>query len=398
MKRNLRLALLIGYGAIAAGITVAAFIFPTFRGQAYAPLRELLTPRATPITLSVYYSTEKEAWLEHVLPEFHKENIQVNGHPIEVTLTSFGSREMYLAVLDGETPDIISPASSLQTAILEDLSKSKLGSPLVFANDPESCQSVVETPLVLVAWAERAEVLWGSNPGAHLWRQLHDALIDPRGWEAFSHPEWGYVKFGQTNPLTSNSGFMTILLMTYDYFNKLNGLESQDILSNQEYQKWFLEFQGTISKFGNSTGTYMKEIIAYGPSMYDVVTVYEATAIENIEAAAGHYGELRIYYPPTTIMSDHPFCILNGDWVTTEKREAARLFINFLLGAKAQKSALMDHGFRPVDRTIPIDQPGSPFQTYQSNGIRADLPPEIDLPPGHVLDTLLTFWSRNIQK
>jgi ABC-type sulfate transport system substrate-binding protein len=375
----------------------ASFIFPRFRSLAYAPLREAIIPEAKPVTISVYYSTEKEAWLENTIIDFKKAGLYVDGKPIEVDLTPYGSREMYLAVLDGAKPDVISPASSLQTAILEDLSKAKFGKSMVYANDPNSCQPVVKTPLVLTAWADRAEQLWGSNPGSEVWDRLHDALTNPQGWEAYNSPEWGYVKFGQTNPLTSNSGFMAILLMTYDYFNKVSDLEAEDILSDQAYQKWFLELQGTISHFGNSTGTYMKEIIAYGPSMYDVVAVYEATAIENIETAVGHYGKLRIYYPPSTIMSDHPFCILNGDWVTEEKTEAAQIFIEYLRQPKAQKAALMNHGFRPVDKTITIDQPGSPFLEYQVNGIRTNIPPEIELPSGNVLDTLLTFWSRNIQ-
>jgi ABC-type Fe3+ transport system substrate-binding protein len=305
---------------------------------------------------------------------------------------------MYLSVLDGEQPDIISPASSLQIAILEDLSKSKFGQPLVTTKDVDNCKSVVQTPLVLVAWAERAQALWGKDPNTQTWKTIHDALIDPRGWDAFNHPEWGYVKFGQTNPLTSNSGFMTILLMTYDYFQKTRGLETQDILSNEGYQQWFLEFQGTISQFGNSTGSYMKEIIAYGPSMYDIVSVYEATVIEHIDSAAGHYGELKVYYPPATIMSDHPFCILKGEWVTKDKEAAAKLFIDYLHDKPAQEAALIEHGFRPIDETISIDETGSPFLLYMPNGLLVDIPPEVELPPGDVLDTLLNFWNRNIQK
>jgi ABC-type sulfate transport system substrate-binding protein len=347
--------------------------------------------------LSVYYSTEKEEWLENVLDDFKISGLQANGRPIELEMEPMGSREMYLSVLDGEQPDIISPASSLQIALLEDLSKSKLGQPLVNRKNVENCKSVVQTPLVLVGWAERTQVLWGDYTNNKTWMKLHDALNDPRGWDSFNHPEWGYVKFGQTNPLTSNSGFMTILLMTYDYFQKTDDLETQDILSNERFQQWFLEIQGTISKFGNSTGTYMKEIIAYGPSMYDIVSVYEATVIEHINSAVGHYGELMVYYPPATIMSDHPFCILNGEWVTQDKEEAAKILIEYLLDEPAQEAALMEHGFRPVDKSIDINITGSPFLMYKTNGLRVHIPPEVELPPGNVLDTLLNFWSRNIQ-
>src|SRR5262249_22084231 len=146
-------------------------------------------------------------------------------------LKKMGSREIYLAVLDGtEKPVVISPASSLQTSILQDLSSSRFGSPVVNASDPSSCRSVVKTPLVLVAWKDRAEALWGNDPGPDLWQTLDEALTNPQGWGAYGHSDWGYVKFGHTNPLQSNSGFQTILLLTYDFHHKTSGLTSSDIL------------------------------------------------------------------------------------------------------------------------------------------------------------------------
>jgi len=190
---------------------------------------------------------------------------------------------------------------------------SKFGAPVVNPADREVCRPVLRTPLVLVAWNERATALWGGDPDSELWQQLYDALTQPNGWGAYGHPEWGYVKFSHTNPLKSNSGFQTILLLTYNYFDKTSGLTGADILSDAEYQRWFTEFEGSISSSGDSTGTYMEEIIAYGPSLHDVVAVYEATAVEHAENAVGRYGELQIYYPPATHMSDHPFCVLQAE-------------------------------------------------------------------------------------
>jgi ABC-type Fe3+ transport system substrate-binding protein len=255
---------------------------------------------------------------------------------------------------------------------------------------------VVRTPLVLVTWAERADVLWGRDPGPNLWEDLQEAAVEPSGWGAYGRPEWGFIKFGHTNPLTSNSGFMTITLMTYDFFGISSGLTTDDILSDEGYQQWFLDFENTVIDFGDSTGTYMRDIVAYGPSVYDAVAVYEATAIEQLENAAGRYGELAIYYPPQTIMSDHPFCILDAEWVTDEKRQAATLLIDYLTSPEAQQTAVMEHGFRPVDTSIPLDQSGSPFLREADNGVQIELPSEIELPPGRVLDTLLNFWNRNI--
>ena len=387
------------YVIMTVGVLIAAMVSPAVRSVAYAPLRDLVVPPPKPIVVDVLYSTEKAAWITEAVTQFEQARHTVDGHPIELELKKMGSREMYLSILDGvEQPDVMSPASSLQVSLLQDLSASKFGQPLVDKNDPNICRPMLLTPVVLVAWKERADALWGDDPNGQMWLRLHDALVEPNGWEAYGHPEWGYIKFSHTNPLKSNSGFQTILLMTYNYFGKTSGLTSADILSDRDYQEWFIEFESTISEFGDSTGTYMEKIISYGPSLYDMVAVYEATAIEHAENAVGRYGELQVYYPPSTHLSDHPFCVLDGDWVTPEETRASQLFIEFLESKEMQALALLEHGFRPIDDTIPLDQPGSPLLTYADNGIHLEIPEAVEVPEGNVLNTLLEFWGRNIQR
>jgi len=389
------------FALAAVGVFTASLIFPAIREIAYAPVRELIIPPPAPIVVSLLYSTEKEAWLNEVIVGFEKSNPTINGHPVKIELEKMGSWEINAAVLNGSyQPDIVSPASSLQIAALVDASSAQFGKPLVNPADTATCRSVLKTPLVLVAWKERADVLWGQQPGPLLWRDLHDALNDPQGWAAYNHPEWGYVKFGHTDPLKSNSGFMTILQMTYGYYGKTSNLSASDILSNSEYQKWFLETESSIGQFENSTGPLMQKMVAYGPSTFDMVTVYEATALEQAENAVGRYGELRVYYPPATLWSDHPFCMLNADWVTPQKTEAARSFIDYLTGKDAQEIALMKYGFRPVDASIKLEQAGSPFDRYAANGFLADLSGirEMEVPAGNVLNTLRDFWSRNVNR
>jgi ABC-type sulfate transport system substrate-binding protein len=141
-------------------------------------------------------------------------------------------------------------------------------------------------------------------------------------------------------------------------------------------------------------------MVAYGPSTYDLVAVYEATAIEQAANAVGRYGALRVYYPPATIWSDHPFCVLQADWVTPEKAQATQAFISYLASKPAQEVALMKYGFRPTEASVALDQPGSPLQQYAPNGFITDLSalPTVETPPGSVLNTLLEFWSRNVQR
>lgn len=389
------------YALAAVGVLVAALLLPSFRPIAYAPLRELILPPPEPVVVSVLYSTEKEAWLNEIITDFESTNPTIDGRPVQIELEKMGSWEVNAAVLDGtRQPVIVSPASSLQIAAMVDSSTVKFGNPIVNPADQTACRPVVTTPLVLVAWKERADVLWGNQPGKSLWKDLHNALTDPQGWAALNHPEWGYVKFGHTDPLKSNSGFMTTLLMTYGYYGKTSNLSASDILSNTEYQQWFLETESSIGTFEYSTGPLMEKMVVYGPSTFDIVAVYEATAIEQAENAVGRYGELRVYYPPALLWSDHPFCILNTDWVTPQQTEAAKLFMDYLTSEPAQKLALLKYGFRPVDTSIPLEQTGSPFDRYAANGFRADLSnlPDVEIPAGNVLNTLRDFWSRNVSR
>ena len=382
-------------------VFIASLALPKFRQIAYAPLREVIIPPPAPIILPVLYSTEKEAWLTEAVQAFEKEDVRINGRPVKVELEKMGSREIYLAILDGERqPGIISPASSLQINILQELSKARFGRSIVNPADQNNCRSVVTTPLVLVAWRERAELLWGNSPGQNLWMDFQSALLNPDGWGAFGHPEWGYLKFGHTDPLRSNSGFMTILLMAYSYHNRISGLSTLDIVSDENFRSLFSALERTIPEFEYSTGPLMEKMVAYGPSVYDIVAVYEATAIEQAENARGRYGDLWIYYPPATIWSDHPFCILDAEWVADEQRLAGQSFIDFLLSKPMQESAMLKYGFRPLNPAVPLDQPGSPFSLYATNGLQGDLSglPIVDVPPGDVLNALLEFWSRYGQR
>lgn len=393
--------LLILFGMAAIGTFVAALFVPSFRAVAYAPIRELLLPPPAPIIVTILYSTEKEAWLGEVTERFEASGANINGHPVQIELEKMGSWEINTALLDGtRQPVLISPASFLQIAALQDASTAQFGKSLVNPADAAACRPVVRTPLVLVAWKERADVLWGQQPGTALWPTIHEALTNPQGWAAFNRPDWGYVKFGHTDPLKSNSGFMTILLMTYGYHNKTSGLTPADILTDSQFQQWFLETEASIGQFEYSTGPLMQKMVAYGPSTFDFVAVYEATAIEQAENAVGRYGELRAYYPSPLLWSDHPFCILQAQWVEPDHAQAAQLFINYLTQPEAQELALLKYGFRPVDATIALEQPGSPFDRYAANGFKADLTalPEVEIPTGNVLNTLRDFWSRNVNR
>ena len=100
---RLKRFLFIIYAIVAAGVFIGAVVSPQFRARtnASAPLRDALLPPPEPIVVSVLYSTEKDAWLKDVIATYQSGHPTLNGHPIQIALKQMGSREIYLAVLDG---------------------------------------------------------------------------------------------------------------------------------------------------------------------------------------------------------------------------------------------------------------------------------------------------------
>ena len=53
-------------------------------------------------------------------------------------------------------------------------------------------------------------------------------------------------------------------------------------------------------------------------------------------------------------MNDHPFAILQGDWVSEDQKNAAKEFLTFLLSEEIQEKA-MATGFRPANPNVDLD-------------------------------------------
>jgi ABC-type sulfate transport system substrate-binding protein len=370
------------------------FVGPLTEGAApLAGFRDQVIGR-DPVVISIAYGTEKEAWLEAAIDRFNAEEQRVNGRPIEIQAQGIGSREMVTEIIDGDlTPTVVSPASSIQMELLRSEWQTRNNQEILHTGD-DAPRPLVITPLVIVAWAERAEALNLDNPN-QLWDNLHDALASEEGWAQFGESDWGLVKYGQTNPETSNSGIQALVLMTYAYHDKTSDLSQQDIL-DADFQEWLDEIQESVYQgdFPDSTGTLMEDVVLRGPSTYDFVVVYENLAIDNIETAANRWGEISVYYPPANILSDHPYAILNAEWVTPDQREAAALFREFLLSEELQRLALVEYGFRPANTSVPFDVSGSPFEQFQDYGIQADIAQSVEVPPADVLNELIDLWRR----
>jgi hypothetical protein len=408
-----KLARTIGLGFLAIcllAVPLKLFV-PVPGALGYAPVDLGLAPPVAPVEVVIWYGTEKQSWLEEAARRFEAGAPTVGGRPIVVRLVGLGSREIAERVGRQEwggdpRPTVVSPASSLWTAALAEQWAAANGGGILAAD----VRPLALTPLVAVAWEERAGLLWAEGT-AGFWEDLHAGIVGA-GWAAVATergfgPEsaegrraaqWGFVKFGHSSPLTSNSGVQTLLLLAYAFHNKSAGLTTADI-ADPAFQAWLEAIESSTLEFGDSTGSFMTDLVRFGPSKYDVVMVYENLAIERIEAAERQWGQpLRVYYPPATSFSDHPYAILDAPLTTAAEREAAARFRDFLLARSAQELALQ-YGFRPVspDVSITAAGAGSPFERYAGYGVQADIAQQVEAPSAAVLAALLDLWSLRIQ-
>ncbi|MDQ2997201.1 MAG: substrate-binding domain-containing protein [Chloroflexota bacterium] len=389
----LRLSRIIASGYIIIcliALALSALIGPL----GYAPFPLVRAPARPPITVTIWYSTEKREWLEAAKQQFEATNPTSNGRPIQVVLKGLGSPEIAQRVASqdwrGETPPTaVSPAS--------DLWLSMFNVPVAAAGN-EAQQPLVLSPLVVVGWEDRAKVLWPNGP-KDFWPDLHNAFVNAGGWKALGGNEsWGPVKFGHTSPLTSNSGAQALILLAYAFHNKSSGLTSAEA-GDPAFAQWLAEIENSVSSFGDSTGTFMNDIATKGPSQYDFGVVYENLALQSMDAARQRQGQpLRIFYPPATLFSDHPFAVVDGAWAKPEERAAAIVFRDFLRSNTIQRLALQ-YGFRPADPNVAItsDDSSNPFKKYAANGVQVNIAQQAEVPSAEVMNSLLELWKNRIK-
>jgi ABC-type Fe3+ transport system substrate-binding protein len=347
-----------------------------------------------PVELPFEYSTEKRDWLEAAIAEFER---QTPG--IKVKLVGKGSLDSVNDILDGKSrPVLWSPADSSLANLLASDWQTKYGSPLFPTAGDAAPQPLLLTPLVLAVWEDRAKVLRDAAGGSLTWKAIHKAVTAKGGWPAVGgKPGWGFVKLGHTDPTRSNSGLQALVLMALEHF------EAQAVTVEHAldpgFQRFVQEIESGVTRLEASTGTFMTDMLRFGPSKYDIALVYESLAISQLENAQRRWDNLRICYPPSTIWSDHPVAILDAPWVSPAQRAAAEQVVAFLRSKPVQATALR-FGFRPADPAVPIKTADgqNPFTKMARYGLTFDLPPAVQPAEGPVVRNLLMMWSRVVKR
>ena len=362
-----------GYLLLLVGILIGFLLFTVISAVFSLEALKSLIPGEKKPTLRVLYTSEKQSWMEEVVPIFVEKFKEEHGYEIRVELTVAGSHETVNLILHGSVKPVVwSPASSIWIPYINYKWK-KLG----YGYDlVEEWKPVLVTPTEIVTWRSFLEKYKITG-----FLSLYE--LAKEGVE---------FKYGHPDPMLSNGGVTAVLLEIAEAAHKPVDKLTVEDLKDPRVQEIVKTIESKAVYYGKSTGFFGRWAVENGPSAITVFSVYENVVIDNsVKALKKWNDQLVAVYPSFgTILNDHPFAILNAPWVTEEDKAIAEEFIQFLLSKEAQEKAVK-HGFRPVRNDVKLD----PEVFSPENGVSYALNITFHNPPkGEILDGLFTVWVK----
>jgi Ca-activated chloride channel family protein len=338
------------------------------------------------VKLTFTYGSEKEEWIKAVTAEFNAADHRLaDGRTIAVEAIPMGSGDCIDELLsESRKADITSPASAAFIQLGNAESRAKSGKDLV-----GSTENLVLSPVVIAMWKPMAEAI-GYGKKAVGWGDILTLARDNRGWAAYGHPEWGPFRFGHTSPESSNSGLISIFAEAYAATGKKGGLTVADVTAPKTAQ-FVAGIEQSVVHYGSSTGFFGRKMFTNGPEYLSAAVMYENMVIESYGSQYSlPFPIVAIYPKEGTFWSDHPVGVVQRPWVTPEKKEAAKIYIDYLL-AKPQQEKAIPYGFRPGAVDVPLAAP-----IDSAHGVDPKEPlTTLEVPQVDVMHAILTLWHAN---
>ena len=328
------------------------------------------------------YGSEKEKWIGDVTRDFNQHHIKTQrGKTIFVRALPMGSGETIDNILSGRLQaHLASPASAAFIKLGNAESRSKTGKDLIASTD-----NLVLSPVVIAMWKPMAEAIgWGKKPVG--WADILALSRNEKGWQSYGYPQWGKFKFGHTHPEYSNSGLISLFAETYAASGKTAGLTLAD-LDKPQFKQFFGGVEQSVVHYGSSTGFFGRKMFANGPEYLSAAVLYESMVVESYSQENLAFPIVAIYPKEGTFWSDHPVGVVERDWVTPEHREAAKIYIQYLL-ARPQQLKAIQYGFRPALVDLPLAAP-----LDAAHGMNPKEPKTtLQVPSADIINGILQVW------
>src|SRR5271170_1249188 len=374
---------------VASFLPLLLFGFVSCKRQSPSQTAAEAPPAADEIRLLFSYGSEKQKWIEDVTSAFNQSGAKTKGGKrITVKAIPKGSGECVDDLISGrEHDDLISPASNVFIKLGNAKARASTGQDLI-----GSTQNLLLSPVVIAMWKPMAEALgWGKKPIG--WADILALARSQKGWSAYGFPQWGSFKFGHTHPAYSNSGILSLIAENYAATGKVRGLTLADVQSPKT-RDFVNGIETSMVHYGSSTGFFGRRLFDSGPEYLSAAVLYESMVVESYSnTKTMPFPVVAIYPKEGTFWSDHPVGIAERDWVTPERREAAQIYINYLLAAPQQQKAL-SYGFRPGSTEVPV---GAPIDA--AHGVDPKQPvTTLEVPSPDVVNAILNQWNTEEKK
>jgi len=356
----------------------------------------------------VYDSTE-QAWIDTVVKDFNSQRKTACDGSITVQATPMDLGQSMQRILDGKLqPDIWNPGGSAWLSLLNTQWHSKNGKDLV---NITNTSSLISSPVVIAMWASEAKAMGWPVADSISWSDIANLISDPKGWGSYKHPSWGKFKFGNTSLDYSNAGLEAVVGMTYaatcnenateaatatattsntSSTCKKTGLTVDDVNSNG-VKHFISNIERSAIYYDSTTTSLADQMFRRGPTYLNAVAVEESLVIQaNDKTKYPNLPEpvVAIYPKDGAVVSDYPFAILHGNWLSPSKNAASLVFRDFLLTKSEQAKAVQD-GFRPNS------QVGLGATTDPDHGIDPELPgTAFPIPDLNVVQAIQTNWAQ----
>lgn len=372
-KRRLRVFPKQGYIMLLIGILLGFMVFLAVSSLTSTGISGGVGQEGLPsnISFTFLYTSEKDGWIKDVTPAFEEwffERFNIN---VNVDLIVTGSHDSVNLILqESAQPTAWSPASSIWIPYLNQ-KWTNLDKGQEIAQDSTP---LVLSPVVIAGWASFLETN-NISGFEDMYRLVKDGLD---------------FKYGHPDPLLSNGGAMAEVLE----FAEALGKKPEDFeiadFTNQDALEFVRAIESKTVNYGKSTGFFGKWASENGPTAIDCFTVYESVVISNAEKATLKWGDslVAIYPEDGTLLSDHPYVILNVPWVSEYQKFAASQYLYYLLQEYNQDKA-QEYGFRPASPNVPLN--ADVFN--KNNGVAFEIKVPTYRPlSGESMENLFTVW------
>jgi Ca-activated chloride channel family protein len=330
----------------------------------------------TTVHVEIWTNDTKASWVHAVTETFNEKGLKTHsGKTIIVNVEQRDSGDFPVEIearLEEQKkgPTIISPGTIAWVSAADIIWQKSKGHPLV----PEVCPTLAYAPIGFGMWRSMAQAM--GYPDVPIgWQDIVDLAADPEGWARYGHPEWGQFKFGHTDPNSSNTGLTAMTSFVYATLDQTGGL-NPDLVRSPQVAAAFAKLELITYHYGSSTRSLNVSTATRGKAYLHAVASSENSILATNYFQHDILDEPLVFIFPKegAFWSENPFCIVDAPWVTTDQREAAGLYRDYLLSREAQIETVKGW-LRPVNLAyLPQTLPDEWQYTNPSITIE-DIPP-----------------------